>query len=71
VTPGEAKRETSDPSYHSDTLGKLEILMLRTDAEKQEGTKFNLTKFHDAFMNAGLVPVSIIRREMGVTGPAL
>ena len=39
--------------------------------EKKEGKAFNLTKFHDAFLNAGLVPVSIIRREMGVKGPAL
>ena len=71
VAPGEAKRGTNDPGYYSYTLGKLEILKLRADAEKQEGAKFNLTKFHDAFMNSGLVPVSIIRKEMGVEGEAL
>ena len=71
VAVGEAKRGTNDPGYYSYTLGKLEILKLRADAQKKEGNAFNITKFHDAFMNAGLVPVSIIRREMGVEGSAL
>lgn len=71
AAPGEAERGTSDPQYYSYTLGKLEILKLRSDLEKKEGKAFNLTRFHDAFMNAGLVPVAIIRREMGLTGPAL
>lgn len=71
VAPGEAKRGTNDPGYYSYALGKLEILKLRADAQKKEGAKFNLTKFHDAFMNSGLVPVSIIRKEMGVEGSSL
>jgi uncharacterized protein (DUF885 family) len=71
VAPGEAKRGTNDPGYYSYTLGKLEILKLRADAQKKEDAAFNLTKFHDQFMNSGLVPVSIIRREMGVEGSAL
>ncbi|MGN6517046.1 MAG: DUF885 domain-containing protein, partial [Rhizomicrobium sp.] len=71
VAPGEAKRGTSDPGYYSYTLGKLEILKLRADAMKQQGTKFNLTKFHDQFMNSGLVPVSIIRTEWVLGGWSL
>jgi hypothetical protein len=71
VAPGEARRGTNDPGYYSYTLGKLEILKLRADAQKKEGKAFSLTKFHDAFLNAGLVPVAIIRREMGVEGSAL
>jgi hypothetical protein len=71
VAPGEAKRGTNDPGYYSYTLGKLEILKLRADAQKKEGKSFNLTKFHDQFMNSGLVPVSVIRHEMGVEGDAL
>ncbi|MBV9061363.1 MAG: DUF885 domain-containing protein [Alphaproteobacteria bacterium] len=71
VALGEARRGTNDPGYYSYTLGKLEILKLRADAQKQQGRAFNLTKFHDGFMNSGLVPVSIIRREMGVAGSAL
>ncbi|HEY8947936.1 MAG TPA: DUF885 domain-containing protein [Rhizomicrobium sp.] len=71
VAPGEAKRGTNDPGYYSYTLGKMEILKLRADAMKQQGAKFDLTKFHDQFMNSGLVPVSIIRKEMGVEGSSL
>jgi uncharacterized protein (DUF885 family) len=71
VAPGEAKRGTDDPGYYSYTVGKLEILKLRADMQKKEGKVFSITKFHDAFLNAGLVPVSVIRREMGVPGPAL
>jgi uncharacterized protein (DUF885 family) len=71
VALGEARRGTDDPGYYSYTLGKLEILKLRADAQKKEGANFSLTKFHDAFMNSGLVPVSIIRREMGVEGSSL
>jgi uncharacterized protein (DUF885 family) len=71
VAPGEAKRGTDDPGYYSYTLGKLEILKLRADMQKKEGKAFSITKFHDAFLNAGLVPVSVIRREMGVQGPPL
>lgn len=71
VAVGEARRGTNDPGYYSYTLGKLEILKLREDAERAQGKAFSLTKFHDQFMNSGLVPVSIIRREMGVKGSAL
>jgi uncharacterized protein (DUF885 family) len=71
VALGEARRGTNDPGYYSYALGKLEILKLRADAQKQQGKSFDLEKFHDAFMNAGLVPVSIIRREMGIAGSAL
>jgi uncharacterized protein (DUF885 family) len=71
VAPGEAKRGTDDPGYYSYTVGKLEILKLRADMHKKEGKAFSITKFHNAFLNAGLVPVSIIRREMGLEGPPL
>ncbi|HUB84819.1 MAG TPA: DUF885 domain-containing protein, partial [Rhizomicrobium sp.] len=71
VALGEARRGTDDPGYYSYTLGKLEILKLRSDAMAQEGKNFDIEKFHDAFLNAGLVPVSIIRREMGVKGSSL
>ncbi|MEI9990406.1 MAG: DUF885 domain-containing protein [Rhizomicrobium sp.] len=72
VAPNEAKRGTSDPGYYSYTLGKLEILKLRADVAAKQGKAFDLGKFHDAFLNAGLVPVAIIRREMlGKDGPAL
>jgi uncharacterized protein (DUF885 family) len=72
VAPKEARRGTSDPGYFSYTLGKLEILKLRDDMQKKEGANFSLTRFHDRFLNAGLVPIAIIRREMtGQDGPVL
>jgi uncharacterized protein (DUF885 family) len=68
----EARRGTSDPGYFSYTLGKLEILKLRGDVQAREGKAFTLAHFHDRFLGAGLVPVSIIRREiLGRDGPAL
>jgi uncharacterized protein (DUF885 family) len=68
----EARRGTSDPGYFSYTLGKLMILKLRADAQAQQGSAFTLAKFHDAFENAGLVPLKVIRREIiGTDGPLL
>jgi uncharacterized protein (DUF885 family) len=72
VGPKEARRGTSDPGYFSYTLGKLEILKLRDDMQKKEGKDFSLTRFHDRFLNAGLIPIAVIRREMtGEDGPVL
>ncbi len=68
----EARRGTADPGYYSYTLGKLEILKLREDVQKQEGKDFSLAKFHDRFLSAALVPISVIRREiLGKDGPVL
>lgn len=72
VAPKEARRGTSDPGYFSYTLGKLEILKLRADVRAKEGAAFTLAHFHDRFLNAGLIPIAMIRREiLGVDGPAL
>jgi len=66
------KRGAADPGYYSYTLGKLEILKLRDDMQKKEGKDFSLTRFHDRFLNAGLTPIAVIRREMtGEDGPVL
>ena len=68
----EARRGTSDPAYFSYTLGKLEILKLRSDVQAKEGSDFTLAHFHDRFLSAGLVPIGVIRREiLGTDGPAL
>jgi uncharacterized protein (DUF885 family) len=48
------------------------ILKLRGDAQAHEGKSFTLAHFHDRFLNAGLVPLKIIRREiMGADGALL
>jgi len=60
----ETKRGTSDPTYLYYTLGKLEIMKLREDLRKKEGTAFNLEQFHDDFMRQGFAPIKIIRKAM-------
>jgi uncharacterized protein (DUF885 family) len=68
----EAKRGTSDPTYLYYTLGKLEILKLRADVQKQQGESFRLQKFHDDFMRQGFPPIAIVRQAMlGNSSPAL
>ena len=68
----ETKRGTGDPTYLMYTLGKLEILKLRADYQRQMGSSFSLQDFHDRFIKAGSPPVKIVRRElMGRDGPLL
>ena len=45
-------------------MGKLQIDELMMDRAIQLGDKFNLKEFHDAFMAAGTIPISLIRWEM-------
>jgi uncharacterized protein (DUF885 family) len=68
----ESYRGTEDPGYLRYQLGKLMILKLRGDVRKQQGDKFDLGKFHDAFLHEGAVPIRLIRRAMlGSDGPML
>ncbi len=68
----ETKRGTSDPTYLYYTLGKLEIMKLRSDLQKKEGSSFSLQKFHDDFMRQGGAPIQIVRQAMlGDNSPAL
>ncbi len=72
VAEVEARRATSDPTYLYYNLGKLQILKLREDYKKQQGSKFTLLEFHDRFMRQGSVPMKIIRKSMlGTDGPTL
>lgn len=68
----ETKRGTADPTYLYYTLGKLEIMKLRSDLKKKEGADFSLERFHDNFMRQGGVPIKIVRRAMlGNNSPTL
>lgn len=58
----EAIRGTFDPGYLYYTLGKLQILKLREDYQKQEGAKYSLQKFHDEMLRHGAPPVPFLRR---------
>jgi len=60
----EALRGTFDPGYLSYTLGKLQILQLRKDYQKQEGESFSLQKFHDTLLDNGMPPVQLLRELM-------
>jgi len=60
----EAVRGTFDPEYLYYTLGKLQILKLRRDWQKQEGTKFTLQQFHDEMLRHGAPPLRLLRELM-------
>jgi uncharacterized protein (DUF885 family) len=57
----EATRGTFDPAYLSYALGKLQILKLRDEYQKQEGAAFSLKKFHDEILDHGMPPVRLLR----------
>jgi uncharacterized protein (DUF885 family) len=68
----EAKRGTRDATYLYYTLGKLQILKLRSDLESKQGAGFSLQKFHDDFLRQGFPPIRIVRRALlGDASPTL
>jgi len=60
----EAIRGAFDPEYLYYTLGKLEILKLREDYQKQEGATFSLQRFHDEMLRHGAPPIRLLREVM-------
>jgi hypothetical protein len=68
----ETKRGTSDPTYLYYTLGKLEILKLREDYKKAQGSAYSLEKFHDNFLRQGFPPIKVVRKALlGNDSPVL
>jgi uncharacterized protein (DUF885 family) len=68
----ETKRGTADPTYLYYTLGKLEIMKLREDLRKKQGSDFLLEEFHNDFLRQGFPPVKIVREALlGDDSPAL
>ena len=68
----ETKRGAGDPTYLYYTLGKLEIMKLRSDLMKKQGAAFSLEKFHDEFLSQGFPPIKIVREALlGDDSPAL
>ncbi len=57
----QAVRATFDPGYFAYTLGKLQILELRSEAQRRLGDRFELRAFHDALLGFGAPPVALIR----------
>ena len=60
----EATRGTYDPGYLYYTLGKLQILKLREDYRKQEGSRYTLQRFHDELLSHGMPPLRLLREVM-------
>jgi uncharacterized protein (DUF885 family) len=60
----EALRGTFDPGYLYYTVGKLQILKLRQDYQKQEGARFSLQQFHDEMLRHGAPPIRLLRELM-------
>jgi len=60
----QAMRGTFDPGYFAYTLGKLQILALRAEAEQRLGARFELARFHDALLAHGAPPIPLIRERV-------
>jgi uncharacterized protein (DUF885 family) len=60
----EAIRGTFDPEYLYYTLGKLQILKLRQDYQRQEGASYSIQKFHDEMLSHGMPPIRLLREVM-------
>jgi uncharacterized protein (DUF885 family) len=60
----QAYRGTFDPGYFAYTLGKIQILELRAQAEAALGPKFDNQRFHDALLAHGAPPVPLIRERV-------
>ncbi len=60
----ESIRGSFDPEYLYYTLGKLQILKLRRDYEKQEGAGYSLRRFHDEMLRHGMPPIRLLREVM-------
>jgi uncharacterized protein (DUF885 family) len=67
----QAIRGTFDPGYFAYTLGKLQILALRDEAQRKLGPRFSLQAFHDALLSHGAPPVALVRdrvlQQIGAT----
>lgn len=60
----EALRGTFDPGYLFYTLGKLEILKMRQDFQREQGAGYSLQKFHDEMLRHGAPPIRLLREVM-------
>jgi hypothetical protein len=56
----EAARATFDPTYGRYTWGKLEIMALRAQAQREWGAGFSLRRFHAALLELGSPPLGLI-----------
>jgi uncharacterized protein (DUF885 family) len=45
-------------------LGQLKIRELRTEAEKKQGSTFNVRKFHDTVLESGSIPLDVLQSHV-------
>ena len=57
-------RGTFDPGYLYYTVGKLEILKLRHDYQREQGPAYSLQKFHDEMLKHGAPSIRLLREVM-------
>ena len=57
----ESLRGTQDPMYGYYTLGKLMILKLRRDYQRELGSRIHVEKFHDELLSRGDPPLPLLR----------
>ncbi len=55
------RRPTYGMNY---VMGKVQLEQLLAERSRQLGDKFHLGRFHDEFLSAGPIPISLIRWEM-------
>jgi uncharacterized protein (DUF885 family) len=60
----EAMRCAQDPGCLYYALGKLMLLKLRADYARQEGERYSLRRFHQAFLDCGAPPLPLARRML-------
>ncbi len=63
IAERETRRGVMGPNYYAYTMGKHEILRLRTKLKARDGAGFNLIRFHDELMQLPY-PVSTIEKIM-------
>ena len=61
VARAECERGAFDPFYLRYTLGKKEILELRSECRSALKDKFDLRAFHDALLGCGSGPMPVMR----------
>ncbi|MDH5402540.1 MAG: DUF885 domain-containing protein, partial [Candidatus Heimdallarchaeota archaeon] len=46
------------------TLGKLMIMKLRDDYQKEKGEDYSIKEFHDRLLSYGSPPITVVRKLM-------
>lgn len=65
VAIAEVRRYCMTPTQPMSYLvGKLQILELRSEAQRKLGARFQLHDFHAALLASGTIPLALVREEL-------